>query len=56
MFDGRQIDPVFTGQADSGHLGFGFLQLLFDAFTRFQSTYTLEMAGIAYFYFVIVYP
>jgi hypothetical protein len=28
LLDGSHIDPVFTGQADGGHLGFGLLQLL----------------------------
>ena len=56
MLDGRQIDPFFTGQTDCGHLGFGLVQLLFYAFSGFQSALALQMPGIANFDFVIVDP
>ncbi len=56
LLDGSRIDPVFTGQSDSSHLGVRLLQLLFNKFCSFTCAFTPQMRGITYFYFVIVYP
>ena len=56
LLDGSKIDPVFTGQADSSHLGVRLLQLLPNKFCSFNGAFTPQMRGIPYFYFVIVYP
>ena len=56
LLDGSKIDPVFTGQADSSHLGFGLLQLLPNKFCSFSGAFTLQMGCISYFYLVIVDP
>src|SRR4030067_2158803 len=56
LLDGSRIDPVFTGQSDSSHLGVRLLQLLANKFCSFNSAFTTEMTGITYFYFVILYP
>ena len=56
MVDGSHVDPVFTGQSDSGHLGLWLLQLLSNKGSRFLTAFACQMAGVTDFYFVIVYP
>ena len=55
MFDGCLIDPVFTGQADGGHLGFLLLQFLADAFRGVPGAFPGKVGGVPQFYRVIVY-
>src|SRR3972149_3607368 len=56
MLDGSQIDPILTGQSDSSHVGFWLIQLLADKLYGFDGALTSQMRGIAYLYFIVVYP
>ncbi len=56
MFDGRLIDPVFTGQPDGCDLGSGVLQLLLKERCGFLAAFALEVVRIADFDLGIVDP
>ena len=56
LLDGREPDPVFAGQADGCDLDFGIIQLCSDHLRTFERALALEMCGIAYLHFVVVYP
>ena len=56
LLDGSGKDPILSGQADSRHLGFGSFNSFRMSSCGFDSAFALQMRGVTYFHFVIVYP
>ena len=56
LFDGGIKYPVFAGQADGRHLGFGFVELFSDELGCFVGAFALEVGGVPDFHCVVVDP
>ena len=54
MIDGCHIDPVFTSQANGGHLDILILQFFLKQVAGFRTAFPVKMCGIADFDRVIV--